>query len=287
MLPALLTTLGISTPVVVGGGLALGGLLIQGMKSKIRVFGKEITMGEGLLYSGGAYALYAYYNSSQEQKNQQEFNNKYGTDKSAQQANALLVAMNPSGDTWFRSLDGTNEEAIFKIASEITDWAKVQSYFKTLTGFELADALGAELSGEEIDRFHRLLNKQEAYTGSSYTLTRGQTVYIRQNMNVEVFIYATQKTTSIVAAKNTPVRVDDFVFRNGKKLVVYKVQKSTVFNGQDVAYIFAPEMLSPARVSGIGYIVNSQCATTECADGTFSTSTHPNACSHHGGIKNR
>ncbi|MGZ8505688.1 MAG: hypothetical protein ACXWXW_00760, partial [Bacteroidia bacterium] len=38
---------------------------------------------------------------------------------------------------------------------------------------------------------------------------------------------------------------------------------------------------------GIGYIVNSQCATTECADGTFSTSTHPNACSHHGGIKNR
>ncbi len=89
------------------------------------------------------------------------------TDPSSGQAVGLRQAINPSGFWWMRKFDTTDKEAIFKLASEITDLDSVAKHFKDQTeGSDLYDELQGEISPEDYQKFLSLASKGK--TGSYY-----------------------------------------------------------------------------------------------------------------------
>ncbi len=97
--------------------------------------------------------------------------NQMDTSPEAGQAVTLRQAINPSGNWWMRRFDGTDKEAIFKIAPEITDMDKVKNHFKAQTeGGDLYEELQAGLSPDEYQKFLSLASKGK--TGSWYYTTK-------------------------------------------------------------------------------------------------------------------
>lgn len=76
------------------------------------------------------------------------------TDPAAGQARSLNAAMNPSGVSWMRSFDGTDNEAIYNIAGQITKLDKVEEYYKAQTqGRVLFDDLTSEIGADGLQKF--------------------------------------------------------------------------------------------------------------------------------------
>ena len=97
--------------------------------------------------------------------------NQMDTSPEAGQAVTLRQAVNPSGNWWMRRFDGTDKEAIFKIAPEIADMDKVKNHFKAQTdGGDLYEELQAALSPDEYQKFLSLASKGK--TGSWYYTTK-------------------------------------------------------------------------------------------------------------------
>lgn len=97
--------------------------------------------------------------------------NQMDTSPEAGQAVTLRQAINPSGNWWMRRFDGTDKEAIFKIAPEITDMDNVKNHFKAQTdGGDLYEELQAALSPDEYQKFLALASKGK--TGSWYYTTK-------------------------------------------------------------------------------------------------------------------
>jgi len=98
--------------------------------------------------------------------------NQIDTDPAAGQARALNAAMMPWGFDWSRNIDGTNSDAIYEIAKQITNLQKVKDYYKAQTkGRLLHEDLPKELGAEGYDKFLALATKGK--TGSQkYSINR-------------------------------------------------------------------------------------------------------------------
>lgn len=76
----------------------------------------------------------------------------------AQQAILIRSSINPSGVSWMMWMDGTKEEAIYKIASQVTNFRKVQQEYQNLFNSSLVGDLEKELSTDEYARFMNIIN---------------------------------------------------------------------------------------------------------------------------------
>lgn len=76
----------------------------------------------------------------------------------AQQAVMLRSAMNRSGMSWFHWMDGTNTEALYKVAKEIKNFKRVAKEYRNLYNRVLVDDLRKELKAAELERFNALVN---------------------------------------------------------------------------------------------------------------------------------
>lgn len=97
------------------------------------------------------------------------------TNPSTGQAASLKQAMNPSGFRWMRFIDGTDKDAIFRVAGQITNLDDVKAKYKGLTdGGELYDDLEGSLSPDEFQKFLSLSTKGKA--GSYYYAKKSENV---------------------------------------------------------------------------------------------------------------
>lgn len=83
------------------------------------------------------------------------------TDPAVGQARALNAAMNPSGNNWMRSFDTTNTDAIYQIATQITDLDNVRKFYKAIHKNErnLNDDLTSEIGADGYQKFLALATK--------------------------------------------------------------------------------------------------------------------------------
>ncbi len=94
---------------------------------------------------------------------QQQAYEKVADDPDAQLAFQIRQACNPGGTLsalgWnLIDVDGTDEEALFSIASQIKNLNRVRTFYKDLYKEELLDRLGAELSQDDVKRWFALAN---------------------------------------------------------------------------------------------------------------------------------
>jgi hypothetical protein len=97
------------------------------------------------LVVGAVYGLRQIYKHYQKDKTEQQVEEK----PEVRQAMSIYSAMNPSGMDWMKKMDGTNTQAVFSTAKEITDLNKVQSAYRKLYNSSMLDDLRQELSPED------------------------------------------------------------------------------------------------------------------------------------------
>jgi hypothetical protein len=89
------------------------------------------------------------------------------TNDAAGQAASLKQALNPSGYRWMKNFDGTDKEAIWRIAPQITNLDDVNSHYKKIAEQDsLYDDLQSSLSPDEYQKFLSLGTKGKV--GSYY-----------------------------------------------------------------------------------------------------------------------
>lgn len=148
--------------------------------------------GNYLLIVGGGLLVLYFGNKLIQKVKFNEVSKKLGDDINVQQAVALRNAINPSGIEWMRQYDGTNEDAIFQIAAQITDFEKVsKAYYQLFFQRSLTNDLQSELSAEDFQKFLNLINN------------KGQTNVVNNQIK-EKYIY----TSSAVTIRKTPVKDD-------------------------------------------------------------------------------
>ncbi len=74
-------------------------------------------------------------------------------DPNVRAAMLMNTAMNPSGVSWMRSFDSTNEDAIFNIAKSITNLDAVIKAYRQLYDGDLMSDLQSELDTEDYQKF--------------------------------------------------------------------------------------------------------------------------------------
>tara|TARA_R110001592_G_scaffold43005_1_gene139508 strand:- start:30900 stop:31940 length:1041 start_codon:yes stop_codon:yes gene_type:complete len=123
----------------------------------------------GLMIAGGLYLGYRV--TRKAIKNMRSRNTSVLADQSPEvrQAMGLRSAMNPSGVSWLMWSDGTNEDAIAQIASQITNLDAVATAYRNLYGKELIQDLQGELSTDKFNAFLQTIsnNRINNSSGSS------------------------------------------------------------------------------------------------------------------------
>lgn len=130
----------------------------------------------GIVIAGGLYLGYRV--TSKAIRNMRSRNTSVLADQSPEvrQAMGLRSAMNPSGVSWLMWSDGTQEDAIAQIASQITNLDAVAKAYRNLYGRELMQDLQGELSTDKFNAFlqtisNNRINKNNgsgSSTGSGY-----------------------------------------------------------------------------------------------------------------------
>jgi hypothetical protein len=113
-------------------------------KSKLLLFGISALAIGGAAY--GAYTLYEHYKKTDTEK-------QVLTSPEVQQAMALRAAMNPSGFDWMKNFDGTNTDALYSTATQITDLNQVQEEYTKLYQSDLMDDLRKKLGADGLTKF--------------------------------------------------------------------------------------------------------------------------------------
>lgn len=104
---------------------------------------------KAVLVAGAVYGISKIYHHYQKDHTEQQVEEK----PEVGQAMTIYSAMNPSGMEWMRKMDGTNTEAIFNTANEISDLNKVMAAYKKLYNSSMLDDLRQELSPEDYTKF--------------------------------------------------------------------------------------------------------------------------------------
>jgi hypothetical protein len=146
---------------------------------------------KGLLLAGGLYLGYRV--SSKAIKNWKSRGTASLADQSPEvrQAMGLRSAINPSGVSWLMWSDGTNEDAIEQIASQISDLDSVAVAYRNLYGKELIKQLQGELDSDRFNAFLQTVSNNRinqstnsnvptgAYSSPQKLIVAKRSVYVR------------------------------------------------------------------------------------------------------------
>jgi hypothetical protein len=148
----------------------------------------------GLLIAGGLYVGYRITSKAIKSKRERQTSALADERAEVRQAMGLRSAMNPSGISWLMWSDGTNEDAIAQIASQIQDLDTVATAYRNLYSDDLLKDLQSELSTTLFNSFlqtvsNNRINTQSgnpsgqsstgAYTAPQRLVVAKQSVYVR------------------------------------------------------------------------------------------------------------
>jgi len=121
------------------------------------------------------------------------------SDPNKQQATYLYNAMNPSGISWMRSFDNTNEETVYSAARRITNWNAVQSTYGNLYNRNLLSDLQKELDNDEYQTFLRILSTTASgkTSNKSNAIARGLIIASSKDVRLRSTPDSTKKSYSI------------------------------------------------------------------------------------------
>lgn len=107
----------------------------------------------GVLIAGGSYLGYRLVRKTLKNWKSRSTTALVDQSPEVRQAMGLRSAMNPSGVSWLMWSDGTNEQAISQIASQIQNLDSVAAAYRNLYGNELIKDLQSELSTTRFNAF--------------------------------------------------------------------------------------------------------------------------------------
>ncbi len=152
-----------------------------------------------LILSGGGYLFWRMAVKPQLDKQRREqIQEAAQSDPTVAQAMQLQAAMNPSGLTWLRSTDGTDEDSIRNIARNITDLKSVQTAYFKIAGRSLLDDLRNEMSTTGYNGFINQINlnprtqkvtdgkgnvNQQATAPAASIITAGTLIVAKKNLH--------------------------------------------------------------------------------------------------------
>ena len=137
--------------------------------TKIVDTGIKVAVVGGGLYFGHRY--YVKWRAEQAEK-------KYGATPEGSQAVGLKAAMNPSGFSWFKSVDTTNVSAVMEIAARVKNYSMVQDIYKKIYDSSLEQDLQSELSAEDYAKFKNIVTATNRETTTVNTGKVGAKVVI-------------------------------------------------------------------------------------------------------------
>lgn len=129
---------------------------------------KRILVG-GLVVGLGSYGLYRLGKHLYQNHKQSQTQAKAGESVETQQATNLKNAMNPSGVSWLKSVDGTNAGLILSTAAQITDISKVITAYKHLYQADLLTELQSELTTDDYNSFLQIVRGNSQAKGTTAT----------------------------------------------------------------------------------------------------------------------
>ena len=114
---------------------------------------KAVNIGLGAVAIGAAFFIgRKIYKETRKNRSEKRFTPE------GQQALLLRSAMNPWGVSWLRWMDGTEEENIYNVAAQITNFKKVAKEYQSLFNRPLVQDLQKELKTEEYEKFMAIVN---------------------------------------------------------------------------------------------------------------------------------
>lgn len=154
------------------------------------------------LIGGGLFLLWRWFNNGADERRASRSDKDITTNPGVGQAQLLRIAMNPSGTALLFDTDGTNKDAILKLATQIKDLDKVVEAYKERYKGSLLKHLEVELGTSDYARFLALAGGGNS-TGYNYEVvkqgvTSGQWVratkaaYIRSSPKKDNGIYTTE-----------------------------------------------------------------------------------------------
>ena len=167
------------------------------------------------------------------------------TDSNKQQATFFYNAINPSGISWMRSFDFTNEKMIYDAARKVTDWNSVQKAYANLYNRNLLSDLQSELNTTEYKTFLRILSSGKASRDKNMAMSSRRGLIIASSKAVRIRstpdsssksyslnsnIYGTVNANTFLGWATGRIQVDN----NGVKYVQVMIQ----FNSRIPSYLF-------------------------------------------------
>lgn len=126
---------------------------------------KRILVG-GVVVGIGGYLLYKVGKKIIADMKKQSTESEADDSPEVQQAMALRSAMNPSGMSWLKSVDGTNTTAIFDAAKQIKKLDDVSAAYKNLYSDDLLMDLQNDLSTSDYQKFLTMVSSNPSKAGS-------------------------------------------------------------------------------------------------------------------------
>jgi hypothetical protein len=159
------------------------------------------------------------------------------SDPTVGHAQGLRQAMNPSGNEWMRKMDGTNTEAIFTIAKDITDLPTVAKrykalYVKPIVGgrASLYEDLQGELSASDYQKFlslatkgkagsHNYAPKRDDIPANNWIITKAQTNIRKTPIKESKYLPGNNIVKLVELGKLLGITTGKFVFDESNDVV--------------------------------------------------------------------
>lgn len=125
----------------------------------------RMRMVNAILLAGGIFVTWKVGRNLLKQINKDSQQLQVDDSPAVRQAMTLRSALNPSGVSWLRSTDGTNEQLILDIAKTITTLDEVEKAYQGLYDDNLLDDLQSDLSAEDYQKFLTLVSSNEKKSG--------------------------------------------------------------------------------------------------------------------------
>jgi len=121
----------------------------------------------GLILAGGIYVSYRLGKKLLAVLQKSDAQSKADDSPEVRQAMALRSAINPSGISWMKSFDTTDNSLVFNTAKQITNLDQVSKSYKNLYQDNLLDDLQDDLSGSDFQKFLSMVSSSPKKDTSS------------------------------------------------------------------------------------------------------------------------
>lgn len=125
----------------------------------------RMRMVNALLLAGGIFVTWKVGRKLLKQINKDSQQLQVDDSPAVRQAMTLRSALNPSGISWLKSSDGTNELLILDTAKTITNIDEVEKAYQGLYDANLLDDLQSDLSGDDYQKFLTLISSNKSKNG--------------------------------------------------------------------------------------------------------------------------